>query len=257
LARAGRDSRRVATARITYVGHATVLLDLGAARLLTDPVLRTRVAYLRRAGPPPEPPADIDAVLISHLHHDHLDVPSLRRLSGRPLLVAPQGSGSMLRRAGFTASELRPGDSLKINGVSVEAVRADHDSSRWPIGGASADALGFVVRGTPSVYFAGDTDLFPEMEELAPVDVALVPVAGWGPRLGPGHMDACRAARAVALLRPRVAIPIHWGTLHRRAMRLGEWFTGPGDEFAAQVAAVAPGSEVRVLRPGESTSVEA
>ena len=226
-------------------------------RLLTDPVLRTRVGYLRRAGPAPEAPTDIDAVLVSHLHHDHLDVPSLRRLAGRPPLIAPHGSGPVLRRAGFAASELRPGDSVDIDGVSVEAVRADHGSGRWPIGGASGDPLGFVVRSTPSIYFAGDTDLFAEMEDLTPLDVALLPVAGWGPRLGPGHMDVSRAARAVALLRPRVAIPIHWGTLHRRGMRLGDWFSGPGDEFAAQVAAVAPGSEVRVLRPGESTSVEA
>jgi L-ascorbate metabolism protein UlaG (beta-lactamase superfamily) len=247
----------LATARITYVGHATVLLELDGVRLLTDPVLRRRIGYLRRAGPLPDTPADIDAVLVSHLHHDHLDVPSLRRLPGRPTVFAPYGSGSILRRAGYAATELRPGDSAEIEGVSVEAVRADHHSSRWPIGGAGGQALGFVVRSTASIYFAGDTDLYSEMEALAPVDVALLPVAGWGPRLGPGHMDVSRAAQAVALLRPRVAIPIHWGTLHRLGMRLDQWFTEPGDEFAAQVAAVAPGSEVRVLSPGESTSVEA
>jgi L-ascorbate metabolism protein UlaG (beta-lactamase superfamily) len=231
-------------------------MELAGVRLLTDPVLRTRIWYLRRAGPPPEAPSDIDAVLVSHLHHDHLDVPSLRRLPGRPLAIAPRGSGPILRRAGLVASELRPGDSVEVDGVPVEAVRADHDSSRWPIGGGGGDALGFVVGSSPSIYFAGDTDVFPEMEALAPLDVALVPVAGWGPRLGPGHMDVSRAASAVALLRPRVAIPIHWGTLHRRGMSLGDWFSGAGDEFAAQVAAVAPGSEVRVLRPGASTTVD-
>jgi L-ascorbate metabolism protein UlaG (beta-lactamase superfamily) len=234
-----------------------VLLELDGVRLLTDPVLRTRVGYLRRAGPPPEVPRDIDAVLLSHLHHDHLDLPSLRRLPGQPMLIAPSGSGAMLRRAGFGVSELRPGESVGVDDVWVEAVRADHGPGRWPVGGASGEPLGFVVRGTPSVYFAGDTDLFSEMADLAPVDVALVPVAGWGPRLGPGHMDVSRAAQAVALLRPRVAIPIHWGTLHRVFMRLGDWFARPGDEFAARVAAVSPGSEVRVLRPGESTSVTA
>ena len=109
----------------------------------------------------------------------------------------------------------------------------------------------------PSVYFAGDTDLFPEMARLAPVDVALLPVAGWGPSLGPGHLDAARAAQAAALLQPRIAIPIHWGTLHRLLARRGDWFSGPGAEFAAQVAAVAPEVEVRVLRPAESTSVDA
>ena len=95
------------------------------------------------------------------------------------------------------------------------------------------------------------------MGELAPLDVALVPIAGWGPRLGPGHMNAARAAQAVALLRARVAVPIHWGTLHPRTTRRGEWFTSPVEEFAAQAAELAPESEVRVLQPGESTSITA
>ena len=95
------------------------------------------------------------------------------------------------------------------------------------------------------------------MERLGPLDVALLPVAGWGPSLGPGHLDAARAAQAAALLQARIAIPIHWGTLHPRFTRRGDWFSRPGAEFATQVGAVAPGVEVRVLSPGESTSVEA
>ena len=226
-------------------------------RLLTDPVLRPRVAHLRRHGAQPEVPRDLDAVLISHLHHDHLDVPSLRLLPGRPRLVAPLGSGQLLRRAGFEVEELEEGQRTTIRGLRVEAVRADHSPVRLPVRGPRAEPLGFVIGERPSVYFAGDTDLFPEMAELAPVDVALLPVAGWGPRLGPGHMDTERAARAAALLKPRVAIPIHWGTLHPRHVRRGEWFSEPAAWFAAQVAAVAPEVEVLVLRPGESASVEA
>ena len=226
-------------------------------RLLTDPVLRSRVAHLRRHGAQPEVPRDLDAVLISHLHHDHLDVPSLRLLSGRPRLVAPLGSGELLRRAGFEVEELEQGQRTEIRGLRVEAVRADHSPVRLPVRGPRAEPLGFVIGERPSVYFAGDTDLFPEMAELAPVDVALLPVAGWGPRLGPGHMDSERAARAAALLEARVAIPIHWGTLHPRHVRRGVWFSEPAARFAAQVAAVAPEVEVLVLRPGESASVEA
>ena len=226
-------------------------------RLLTDPVLRSRVAYLRRHGPAPEVPAGIDAVLISHLHHDHLDVPSLRLLADGPRVIAPRGAGPMLRRAGFEAEELRTGDWAEVNGLRIEAVRAVHAGGRWPLGGVSGEPLGFVVAGPPSIYFAGDTDLYEEMGELAPLDVALVPIAGWGPRLGPGHMDAGRAAQAVALLRPRVAVPIHWGTLHTRTARRGEWFTSPAEEFAAQAAELAPDAEVRVLRPGEATEVTA
>ena len=239
------------------MGHATVLIEQGGVRLLTDPVLRGRVAHLRREGRAPEVPRDIDAVLISHLHHDHLDRASLRLLADRPRVIAARGAGDFIRGLGMTVEELESGDATEVEGVRVEAVPATHDSRRLPLRGPEAEPLGFVIGRSPSVYFAGDTDVFPEMEELAPVGLALLPVAGWGPKLGPGHMNPERAAQAVALLRARVAVPIHWGTLHPRLTRRGEWFSSPGEQFAAQVAAVAPDSEVRVLRPGESTSVDA
>jgi L-ascorbate metabolism protein UlaG (beta-lactamase superfamily) len=88
------------------------------------------------------------------------------------------------------------------------------------------------------------------MADLAPIDAALLPVAGWGPTLGPGHMDAERAAEAAALLRPAVAVPIHWGTLHPRGRRRGAWFHRPPHRFAARVAQLAPEVDVRVLEPG-------
>ena len=125
-----------ATARITYVGHATLLIELGDVRILTDPVLRARVAHLRRHGAPPRVPRGIDAVLISHLHHDHLDLRSLRRLQGRPRLVAPRGAGRLLRRAGFEVEELEQGMRTEIRGVDVEAVPAAHSPARWPVRGA-------------------------------------------------------------------------------------------------------------------------
>jgi L-ascorbate metabolism protein UlaG (beta-lactamase superfamily) len=242
---------------ITYIGHATVLIELGGVRLLTDPVLRTRIAHLRRHGPAPEVPADLDAVLISHMHHDHLDLPSLRLLSGPPRALAPRGAGRLLERAGFATDELRPGDVADVRGVRVEAVQAVHSPRRFGLAGLRGQPLGFVVRTKPSVYFAGDTDLFAGMRSLAPVDVALLPIAGYAPRLGPGHLNSYRAAQSAALLRARVAIPIHWGTLHPRFTRRGEWFSGPGDEFAAHVAELAPDCEARVLRPGEATSFDA
>jgi L-ascorbate metabolism protein UlaG (beta-lactamase superfamily) len=213
--------------RVTWLGHATVLVELGGVRLLTDPVLRSRVAHLRRHGPAPAPPRRIDAVLVSHLHYDHLDLPSLRMVEPRPRVVCPVGASDFLARAGFReADELAPGESAEVGEVRVEATPADHDGTRRP-GGPVANPIGFRLRGEHSVYFAGDTDLFDGMEDLGPVDVALLPVAGWSPKLGPGHMDAERAARAAALLRPRVAVPIHWGTLHPRTRARGGWFTDP------------------------------
>jgi L-ascorbate metabolism protein UlaG (beta-lactamase superfamily) len=237
--------------RLTWLGHATVLVELAGVRLLTDPVLRPRVLHLRRHGPAPGVPA-VDAALLSHLHYDHLDLPSLRMLEPTPRLVCPAGAGEFLERAGFPgAEELSPGASLEVGGVRVEATPALHDEKRRPRGPEAAP-LGFLLRAERSVYFAGDTDLFEGMAELGPVDVALLPVAGWSPRLGSGHLDPQGAARAAALLRPRVAVPIHWGTLHPVNRARGAWFTDPPVEFAAQVAELAPDVEVRTLAPGES-----
>jgi L-ascorbate metabolism protein UlaG (beta-lactamase superfamily) len=236
--------------RLTWLGHSTVLVELGGVRLLTDPVLRSRVAHLRRHGPAPKNPEGIDAVLVSHLHYDHLDLPSLRGLDS-PRALVPAGAASLLRGAGFDrVDELRAGDATEVGALRIEATHAEHQGERRP-GGPKAEAIGFVMRGDRSVYFAGDTDLFDGMAELGPVDVALLPVAGWSPKLGPGHLDPERAARAAALLRPRVAVPIHWGTLHPVTRGRGGWFTDPPREFAAQVADLAPDVEVRVLSAGE------
>jgi L-ascorbate metabolism protein UlaG (beta-lactamase superfamily) len=237
---------------LTWLGHSTVLVELAGVRLLTDPVLRSRVAHLRRHGSAPRTPERIDAVLLSHLHYDHLDLPSLRMLEPRPQPVCPAGAGDFLARAGFPgADELAPGESAQIGGLRVQATPAEHDGTRRP-GGPVVDPIGFVLNGERSVYFAGDTDLFEGMAELGAIDVALLPVAGWSPKLGPGHLDAERAARAAALIRPRVAVPIHWGTLHPVTRSRGDWFTDPPVEFAAQVAELAPEVEVRLLSPGES-----
>jgi hypothetical protein len=81
-------------------------------------------------------------------------------------------------------------------------------------------ALGYRIAGSRAVYFAGDTDLFPEMAELAgTIELALLPVWGWGPNLGRGHLDPRRAAEAAAIIRPRIAVPIHWGTFYPFALK--------------------------------------
>jgi L-ascorbate metabolism protein UlaG (beta-lactamase superfamily) len=233
-----------------------VLLELGGVRLLTDPVLRRSVIHLRRHGPVPEPPERLDAVLLSHLHHDHAHLPSLRLLERQVRVLAPRGAAAWLRRAGFPrAEELAPGERAEVGGVGVTAVPALHDGRRRPLGGLRAEPIGFVVGDERRIYFAGDTDLFDEMSELGPLDVALLPVAGWGPKLGPGHLDAEHAARAAAMIRPRLAVPIHWGTLSPRHIKPGAWFSDPPFRFAAQVAELAPEVEVRVISPGESVEL--
>jgi L-ascorbate metabolism protein UlaG (beta-lactamase superfamily) len=234
--------------RLVYVGHATVLIELDGVRLLTDPVLRGRLVHLRRRVPAPtEPLADLAAVLISHVHYDHLDLPSLRTLGRAVPVVVPRGARRAIR--GFSdVRELRVGEELRLGEVTVRAVPAEHKSARLPL--FPSPAVGFVISGSRTVYFAGDTDLFPGMATLADdLDVALVPVAGWGPKVGPGHLDPARAAHAVQLLQPRIAVPIHWGTLTTlRAQASGE----PPLEFERLAAERAPQVDVRVLQPGES-----
>jgi L-ascorbate metabolism protein UlaG (beta-lactamase superfamily) len=243
-------------AAITWVGHATVLVDLDGTRVITDPVLRDRVGPLQRvaASAAPGVTEGIDLVLLSHLHADHADLPSLRRLArGRPRVVAPRGAAAWLGARGIeNVSEMRVGEELRVGPLRVTATPAVHDGRRRPLG-AEAAPLGFVVRGSRSAYFAGDTDLFEEMNELAgTIDVALLPVWGWGRTLGPGHLDPDRAAQAAARIVPGIAVPIHWGTLAppRPLPRLRDprW---PAHEFVQRAARAAPGVEVRVLQPGE------
>jgi L-ascorbate metabolism protein UlaG (beta-lactamase superfamily) len=241
--------------RITWLGHATVLVELSGVRLLTDPVLRSRVMHLRRHGAAPASPGHIHAVLLSHLHYDHLDLPSLRRLGAIPSLLCPQGAGAFLADAGLPgAVELTPGDRVEVGAVQVEGTRAEHDGTRRPRG-PLARPIGFVMRSGHSIYFAGDTDLFEGMAELSPVDVALLPVAGYSSKLGPGHLDARRAAEAAALVRARVVVPIHWGTFHPITEARGRWFTEPPERFAAYARELAPEVNVRVLSPGGSLAL--
>jgi L-ascorbate metabolism protein UlaG (beta-lactamase superfamily) len=248
--------------RLTWLGHATVLIDFSGPRVLTDPVLRGRVAHLVRAGAVPPMPADVDAVLLSHLHRDHADVPTLRRIVPHVPVIGPRGTAAVMRRAGRAdVLEVTVGDVVELaSGVRVRAVPARHDGRRGLIGSSRSEALGFVIDGGAKIYFAGDTDLFDGMEHIGSegLDVALLPVWGWGARIGPGHLDPERAARAAARLRPRVAVPIHWGTFLPVGLRRrrGHLLRTPGPAFAARAAELAPEVRTVVLAPTESLELD-
>jgi len=245
---------------VTYVGHGTVLIEVEGTRLLTDPLLRKRVGPLVRHGPAPAAgiAENLDAVLISHLHHDHADLASLRLLErGTPLLVPPGSREFFERHDLHPVTELAPGRSARVGALTVSAVEAHHDGGRRRFA-REAQAIGFLVRGRRRVYFAGDTDWFPGMEDLGPeLDLALLPVWGWGPTVGSGHLDPAAAARAAAAISPRLAVPIHWGTFYPLGLDRfrGDRLRLPGREFAARVSELAPHVATRVLSPGESTSL--
>lgn len=249
------------TTRITYVGHATVLIELDGVRILTDPLLTQWIGPLRRQWPPVDRATllNIDVVLLSHLHHDHFHLPSLARVDQETRLVVPAGTGSYLRSRGWrNVDEVSPLDEFTVGDVEVRVVPALHDPTR-PLSRLIAEPQGFVLSGSQTIYFAGDTDIYPEMRSLASkLDVALVPIWGWGPTIGAGHLDPARAAEAVKLLQPRIAIPIHWGTFFpvglpwRRAV-LGD----TARAFRAFTTVIAPDVDVQIVEPGKSVSISA
>jgi L-ascorbate metabolism protein UlaG (beta-lactamase superfamily) len=246
--------------RLTWFGHSTVLVELDGVRLVTDPLLRRRVGFLHRAeAVDVQAIGDVDAVLISHVHYDHFDAPSLRQFSRSTKLIVPRGAGHFVRKLGFPhVLELDRDEELPVGRLVVRSTHAEHDSQRWPIWRRTS-SLGYVIVGTARVYFAGDTDLFDAMTDVAQdLDVALLPIAGWGPRVPAGHLDPARAAAAVTRLRPRVAIPIHWGTYRRLDLRLDSAdLQQPADDFARAVADVAPDVRACILPVGGSVEIPA
>jgi L-ascorbate metabolism protein UlaG (beta-lactamase superfamily) len=249
--------------RLTFLGHSTVLVDLDGVRVLTDPLFgHLAGGAIRRHVPDVSPGSlpEVSAVVISHGHLDHLDLASLRALTGDPTLIVPVGLGRVVARvARGVVHEMRPGDCLKVGALTVEAVHAEHGRRRSPFT-ASEGALGILIAGSTTVYFAGDTDLFPAMSDLAGrVDVALLPVGGWGPTLGRGHLDPRRAAEAAERIGPKIATPIHWGTLYPLGLRriARRRFDGPGEAFRAALAARGSRVAVRILQPGQSMALDA
>ncbi len=240
------------------------MVDIGELRVLTDPLLRDRVLFLQRHGR--NTAHDLlaerapDIVLLSHLHYDHADLPSLRLLPPSTTIIAPRGSGRYLRRwAGVRVHEVAEGDKVQVADVEITALPAAHGqalSLPRPMG----SCLSYVIRNRLSIYFAGDTDLFDEMYDVGEdfaLDMALLPIWGYSPRVGAGHLTPLTAAQALDRLRPAVAVPIHWGSFRivgpDRFWQGANHLSFPPLDFAEYASSLAPGTEVRILQPGEMT----
>jgi L-ascorbate metabolism protein UlaG (beta-lactamase superfamily) len=251
--------------RVLFLGHASTVIEMDGVRLVTDPVLRRLVGPLYRRVPRPlaGPLVDPDAILISHLHLDHYDPRSLRLFRRDTPVLAPVGAGLSLRWRGFKEiHEVTPGERLRIGSLEIVATVAKHRGTRHPLA-ARTPSLGYVVSGSHSVYFAGDTGFFSGIADVWPerLDVALLPIAGIGPLMPEfKHMSPRDAVRAMEVLRPRLVVPIHWGTYHLPGTALFRF--GPDVHrrapfvFKAQAAALEPDVHTVVLRPGETLPVE-
>ena len=225
---------RVTGLRVTMIGHATLLIQIGGLNLLTDPVWSERASPLRFAGPrrvtapgvaiddlPP-----IDAILLSHNHYDHLDIATLKRLTARhdPLIVTPLGNDSIIHRH-IPKARVVTGDWYDRFAITadVEAhiVPALHWSSRGPGDRRMALWGGFMLRAQGLLlYFAGDTGygtgaIFRDLRErFGPTDLALLPIGAYDPRwfMSAQHTDPEEAIQIMLDLEARAAIGMHWGT---------------------------------------------
>lgn len=246
---------------LTWLGHSTAVLDLGGTRLLADPLLRRHSGPLRRRGPAPgravwDAP---DVVLLSHLHHDHAELGSLRMLpAGVPVVTAPQNAEWLRRRglAGVTPGSGGWYDVGPEGTVSVSLCRAVHHARAMPH--RPNEVNGHLVRSPAArIWLAGDTELFDGLADLpdqagGPIDLAVVPVSGWAPRLSGGHMGPAQAAEACAMVDARRAVPVHWGTLHVPFGRIYPrgWMDRAGPEFVDALRAVAPDCRPILVAPG-------
>jgi len=237
---------------ITWLGHATVLLEMDGTRLLTDPLLRRRPGLLSRVAPPTPLRAPVDGVLLSDLHRVHTDLPTLRGLPRTgPLIVPFHARDWLLARGIDDVRELAPSQSLTLGRIDITAVKGRHDPRRHPFG-PSAQPLGFLLANSLSVYFAGDTAALPEMADLrGRVDVALLPIAQGPGRRGRRFLDPEEAAAAAALINPSVVIPVQWSDRAESGFSRRRMTDRAAHHFAAQTQRYAPGVDVRLLRPHE------
>jgi L-ascorbate metabolism protein UlaG (beta-lactamase superfamily) len=258
-----------------FLGHSTVRIELAGRTVLTDPLLLSSVGVLRRVAAEPHPTtwAGVDLVLISHLHGDHLHLPSLRRLGATVRIVVPRGAGAWLRGRGFArVDEISAGETLTDGDLRITGVRAVHSGHRLGprlTHGPATESLGHIVEGGGSrIYASGDTALFDGMALLArtPIDVALLPVWGWVRSLGPGLLVTAGAADAFARIRPRIAVPVHWGTLSVAGLtrlpsplrgRMRGLLVDPPRHFADAVAARGLATRVVVTEPGRPIELAA
>jgi L-ascorbate metabolism protein UlaG (beta-lactamase superfamily) len=221
---------RVAGLRVTFVNHATLLIQLGGLNILTDPQWSERASPVSWAGPKRHrrpgvrfedlPP--IDVVLLSHNHYDHMDLPTLRRLMMRdhPRIIAPLGNAQFLKSCSIPSEELDWWQSLRLTpSTEVTLVPARHFSARSLNDRNNALWGGFVVQSAAgSIYFAGDTAYGPHFAEIArrfaPIKLALIPIGAYRPRwfMGAVHLSPEEAVQAALDLKTQAAVPMHYGT---------------------------------------------
>jgi L-ascorbate metabolism protein UlaG (beta-lactamase superfamily) len=245
--------------RITWIGHASFFLQFAGHSVIVDPnwakwhgpVKRQRQPGLNLTGVP-----EVDLVLVTHAHFDHLHKPSLKVLQSRAGIVVPSGSGSLVRRLGFPAiHEVKVWDELQFDELGVVHTPSHHWGARF-LHDTHRDYGGYLVKaGGKSVFHCGDSAYFPGFKEIGArhegIDVALMPIGAYEAPSGRDvHMNPEEAVRAFADLGAKVMIPMHYGTFP-----LGN---EPHDEPVERLLMEADrlGISDRILIPEEGVGIE-
>jgi L-ascorbate metabolism protein UlaG (beta-lactamase superfamily) len=215
-------TNRVEDLAVTWWGHASVTLEIAGLRVATDPLLSRQLMHLRRASPVPPPAANVaDVVLISHLHHDHLHLPSLRRFDPDVPVVVPKGAAKAVRGLrGLHLVEVAPGEAHDVEGLRIDVLPARHDGRRDPLARVGAPALAFRMTASGRTsWYSGDTGVDEAVEAVDPVDLAIVAIGGWGPTLGDDHLSPEQAAGVVGRIGATWSLGVHYGTFWPISMK--------------------------------------
>jgi len=256
--------------KVTYIGHATLLLELGGATILTDPNFDPKLGRLLPRVSAPGIALDklpsLDALLLTHAHADHLSFESLERLSRKIPLFAPPVIAKWLRRLGFDhAVDIAPGGSVRVKDVEIHAASATHRGNRYGFDRWRSDANMYLLDAGETIFFAGDTALVEDTHHLVErvlwkngreLDLALLPIGyapWWKPGFRKGHLTHEDALTLFERLRAKTLVPYHWGTFRHVTATAHDAIR----RLRARLATHHLATAVKIIEPGESLSIGA
>ncbi|MBI2083528.1 MAG: MBL fold metallo-hydrolase [Deltaproteobacteria bacterium] len=243
--------------KISFLGHATVLIESNGVTLLTDPVLSNRIFWLKRQSPLPINPGDLpplSAILISHAHYDHLDLPSFKYIPSRvPVIVPPELKKLVSKTLKNPVMELKTGETFSVaKDLTVKAFPVAHYGFRiLPFRYTKCNGYLINLNGH-KIFFPGDTAYRSDFKELTSegIDMALMPIGCYQPEwfMKKRHISPAEAIQIFEEIEAKQMIPIHWGTFQLSTEPLNE----PIEWLERLVAEKGIAKKVQILKPGES-----